>query len=183
VALSEDLERAAAEAARFADDGETLAAVLPSEPRPGRRFYLCAFSRGEDERSWLALDDEGEPVRERTELREAVSISALCELAEETAGGGELEELRSRLASLRLTENPPGIEDAEAAALALEHTLGAPPQLATPARLDEVGTATRRLEQALGDASSPFAEAMKLGRAAVEALTNDVEAAYKVELR
>ena len=69
----------------------------------------------------------------------AVSIAALCELAEEAAGGGKLEELRAQLLSLRLTEHPEGIEEAEEAALELERTIGAPPRLATPAYLDAVG--------------------------------------------
>jgi hypothetical protein len=35
-----------------------------------------------------------------------VSIAAMCELAEESAGGGDLGELRARLVELRLTERP-----------------------------------------------------------------------------
>jgi hypothetical protein len=182
--LSDELELIAASAARFAAEGESVAAVLASEPQPGHRVYLCAFARGEDDRAWLALDGAGEPVLDRAAVRDAVSITALCEVAEETAGGGELEELRAKLATLRLTENPPGIDAAEEAALALERVIATPPQLASPARLDDMGSATRRLEQALGgDGRSPFGEAMKLALAAVEALTNEVEAAYKVELR
>ena len=85
---------------------------------------------------------------------------------------------------LRLTENPEGIDEAEDAALALEGAIGSPPRVATPAYLDEVGAATRRLEQALGtNGVSPFAEAMKQGVAAVEALTLEVEGAYKRPLR
>ena len=184
MALTEDLKRIAAAAAAFAAKGETVAAVLASEPRAAHRLYLCAYVRGDDERSWLALDDGGEPVRQRAAVRDAVSITALCELAEETAGGGELDELRSRLASLRLTESPPGIEEAEEAALQLERVIGVPPQLATPARLDAIGFATRELERTLGDdgRASPFAEAMKMAVAAVEALTGEVETAYKLEL-
>ena len=88
----------------------------------------------------------------RESVRETASIVALCELAEETAGGGQLEELRQQLVQLRLTESPEGIEDAEAAALALERVIGAPPRVASPAFLDAVGQATRELEQALGAA-------------------------------
>ena len=55
-------------------------------------------------------------------MREAASLAALCEVAEESAGGGHLPELRARLAELRETDNPVGIEEAEAAAAALaEH--------------------------------------------------------------
>jgi len=122
-------------------------------------------------------------VTSRSLVRETVSIAALCEVAEETAGGGRLEELRRQLVALRLTENPPGIDDAEDAALALEATIGAPPRVATPAYLDEVGAAARRLEEVLGDAESPFARAMASAWGSVESLTQQVESAYKRELR
>ena len=182
MALRDDLERLAAAAGRFAEDDEQLAGIVPAEPEPGERTYLCAFADG-DGRSWLVLDDAGEPVTSRDAVRRAVSIIAMCELAEESAGGGELEELRERLVALRLTESPPGIEDAEEAALALEQAIGAPPRLAEPAYLDRVGAATRRLEDALGpSAGSPFSEAMKLGMGTVEELAHDVETNYKAPL-
>jgi hypothetical protein len=182
MALKEDLDRIAGAAASFVDDAEQLSAVLAAEPPTGGRVYLCAYA-GAENVSWLALDDAGEPVTDREHVRAAASLVALCELAEESAGGGELDELLSRLAALRLTENPPGIDDAEKAVLALQQTLGAPPRLATTDFLDEVGAATRRLEQSLGEASeSPFALAMKNASSAVEALTRDVEENYKAEL-
>ena len=144
VTLAEDLERIAAAAAGFASGGEELAGVLAAEPAQGGRVYLCAYRSG-DEVSWLALDDAGEPVTDRERVREAASLVALSELAEESAGGGELDELRSRLVALRLTENPDGIEEAEEAVLHLQQTLGAPPRLATARYLDDVGAATKRL--------------------------------------
>ena len=176
MALAEELERIAAQS------GAT--AVLAAEAQPGERVYLCAFGESEDVRTWLALDGDGSPVAERRRVRDAVTILALCELAEETAGGGDLDDLRSQLAALRVTENPPGIEEAEEAALRLQHVLGAPPTLATPARLDEIGAATRTLELALGGAvqGSPFAQAMAGAAAVVEALLHDVERGYRVEL-
>jgi hypothetical protein len=121
-------------------------------------------------------------VEDRVRIREVVSIAALVELAEETAGGGDLEELRSQLVGLRLTENPAGIDEAEEAALALEEAIGAAPRVATPERLDAIGAATLRLERVLGGEGSPFAVAMKQATATVEELTRDVEAAYKVPL-
>ena len=179
MALRDDLERVAVAAASFAGPGEELAGVVPAEAEPGERTYLCAFAAGA-ERSWLVLDAEGEPVTSRDVVRRTVSVTAMCELAEESAGGGELGELRERLVALRLTESPPGIEEAEEAALALEQAIAPPPRLAEPAYLDRVGAATRRLEEALGDsAGSPFTEAMRQGLVAVEELTRDVEAHYK----
>jgi hypothetical protein len=125
------------------------------------------------------LDDDGRPVEDRGSVRDAVSITAMCEAAEESAGGGDLEDLRTQLVTLRLTENPPGIDEAEDAALALESTLARPPRVASAAYLDAVGAATRRLERALGDDASPFANAMQTATAAVAALTDEVEASYK----
>jgi hypothetical protein len=157
------------------------AAVLAAEAQPGDRVYVCAFEEADGGRTWLAYDGTGGEVTDRRRLREAVSIVALCELAEETAAGGDLDDLRSQLAAVRVAENPPGIEEAEEAALALQRVLGAPPTLATPERLDAIGAATRRLEVALGGAAqgSPFAAAMKNASPVVEALYADVERSYR----
>jgi len=205
VTLAEELARIAEIAQGLATEAERVLAVLPTEAQRGRRVYLCAFG-GEGNRpetdtpetdmpetdtpesdtpeTWIALDAAGEAVVERRAVRDAVSIAAMCELAEETAAGGDLDELRSRLVAVRMTENPPGIDEAEAAVAALQAVLGAPPQLATAARLDQIGAATRRLELALGGPlqGSPFAEAMKGARVVVELLTTDVEASYRGEL-
>jgi hypothetical protein len=174
MSLAAELERIAA--------GSGAAAVLAAEAEPGERLYLCAFEEADGGRSWLALDAAGQPVAERRRVRDAVTILALCEVAEEAAGGGDLDDLLSRLAALRVTEDPPGIEDAEEAARELQRVLGSPPVLATPARLDEIGAATRRLELALGGASegSPFAAAMRSATEVVEALAADVEGSYRV---
>jgi hypothetical protein len=177
--LQEDLERLAVAAAGYAADGEELVGILAAEPSPGLKVYLCAYSRG-DQHSWLALDDAGRPIADRELVRQAASLVALTEVAEESAGGGELDELRSRLVALRLTENPPGIDEAEEAVIALQEVLGAAPRVATAMFLDDVGAAARRLEQALGDQGvSPFAEAMKASSGAVQEFTTDVDANYK----
>ena len=180
--LREDLDRIAAAAALHARDGEKLAGVVPSLAEPDERTYLCAFADG-DEQSWLVLDDEAEPVTNREVVRRTASIIALTELAEENAGGGDLQELREQLVAIRLTENPEGIEEAEEAALELERAIGAPPRLAEPAFLDRVGAAARRLEAALGPSpASPFAEAMKQGMPAIDDFVRDVETHYKATL-
>ena len=178
--LEEDVWHAAEAAAAHAADGERVGAVLAAEPAPGQRFYLCAYS-GEPER-WLVVDAAGTAVAQRSVVRDVVSIAALCEVAVDAAGGGDLQELRSSLAALRLTEDPPGLERAEDAALQLERVVGSPPRLATPTYLDTVGAATRELERSLGEDDSPFVRAMASARASVEALTSAVEAGYKVEL-
>jgi hypothetical protein len=182
VALKEDLERIAEAAAPFAAEGEQLAGILAAEPPAGGRVYLCAFRSGEAV-SWLAFDESGEPVTSRERLREAANLVALAEIAEESAGGGELDELLSKLVALRLTENPDGIDEAEEAVLKLQQTLGGTPRLATAQYLDEVGAATKRLEEALGSpGSSPFADAMQASAGAVQSFTADVEANYKTQL-
>ena len=79
-------------------------AVLAAEPHAGERIYVCAFEEGDGGRTWLAFDGEGDPIAERQRVRDAVSIVALCELAEETAAGGDLDELLAQLAALRVTE-------------------------------------------------------------------------------
>jgi hypothetical protein len=180
VSLSEELERVAAAAEGYADEGESLTGVLAAELDDGARVYLCSFEHGES-RNWLALDEDGDPVGDSAVAREAAELAALCELAEELSGGGDLEELRAVLMRLRLTESPIGIEEAEDAALALEAAVGRPPRVASHAYLDAVGAATRRLERALGDAaSSPFAQSMQAATGAVTELGEEVERDYKL---
>jgi hypothetical protein len=112
-----------------------------------------------------------------------VSIAVLCEVAEEAAFPGDLEELRSQLVELRLTEDPAEIGEAEDAALALQETIGTPPHLSTPARLDAVGAAARRLELALDPtAPSPFTAAMRSAAEVADALWSDVASAYLAPL-
>jgi hypothetical protein len=146
VSLTDELERIAGAARAYRDDGEELAAVIPAEPAEGVRVFLCAFSAGE-ERTWIALRPDGRAVLDRSLLRDAVSIAALCELAEEAADGvDEIEE---------------------------------PPRVASPAYLDAIGAAARRIEPGPG---SRFTDAMKQGSVAVEGLSAEVESAYKLEL-
>ena len=180
--LTRDLRRIAEAAVRYAEPGEEVVGIVPAEPSSGSRAYLCAYRGERGETSWLVLDGDGKAVQDRARIREVVSIAALVELAEETAGGGDLDELRSQLVALRITENPEGIAEAEEAALALGAVVGEAPRVATPARLDAIGDATLRLERVLGGAGSPFAVAMEQATATVEKLARDVEAAYKVPL-
>jgi hypothetical protein len=180
VTLSDDLERIGAAAAGFAAPGERVVGIVPTEPLGAGRVYLCAYESEAGEHLWLALDDVGAPVESRRTLHDAASLAALCEVAEETAGGGDLRELRATLADLREREAPVGIEEAEQAAAALEAALQAEPRLATTAYLDGLGVASRRLEKALGeDGASPFAAALQQAMPAVEDLAAEVERRYK----
>ena len=181
--LAEQLERAAAQAAAHVGVGDVVSGVLATEAEPGRRVYLCSIDGADGTRAWVGVREDGSMVASRADVRAAVSIAALCEVAVDTAGGGDLDGLIATLADLRERESPEGIEDAEEAAAALRLVLGDPPQLATPARLDEIGVATRRLELELDPGgASPFSAALKAAQGAVSELQREVDAGYLVEL-
>ena len=183
MALVEELERVARLAVAHANEVDVVSGVIPTESAAGGRVYLCSIDGADGYRSWLAVRDDGTPIADRLELRAAVSIAALCEVAEDAAGGGALDDLIERLAELRRTHAPPGIEDAEEAAHALRTVIGQPPQVASPERLDEIGAATRRLEQELDPSgSSPFAAAMRSSQGAVGELQREIEAGYLLPL-
>ena len=140
------------------------AARLPVRLQPGRGGVLAGAA------------DDGAPLADRALVRDAVSIVGLCELAEESAGGGDPE--RARRASLG--RERPVSEAREAADAALEQVIAEPPRVASPAYLDAVGAAASRLERALGELGpSPFAAGDAGGTAAVEELASDVERDYK----
>jgi len=112
VALETDLRRIAETAARFASDGEEVAGIVPAEPASGIRVYVCAYADGEAT-SWLVFDATAVPVQDVQLVRDAVSIAALCELAEE-ATGAEPEE--ARVASPALLDELGATGGAEVAA-------------------------------------------------------------------
>jgi len=85
VALEQDLRRIAERAAVYAEEGEDVAGIVPAEPASGFRLYVCAYG-SEKATGWLVLDATGVPVADRELVRDAVSIAALCEVAEEAAG-------------------------------------------------------------------------------------------------
>ena len=179
MALQDELEQVAGAVAAHG----AVAGVLAAEPAGGGRVYLVALGEAEDERRWLVVDRDGRGVVDRSAVREAASIVAMCELAGDVAGGGDLAGLREHLERLRETERAEALDAAEDAARELERRLGAPPRVATPAYLDAVGEATLALERALGDLSSPFAAALRAGSAAVDEFVREVERAYALPLR
>jgi hypothetical protein len=169
VALDDDLEPVAEAAAALAAPGERVTGILAAELLRFGRIYLCAYAVADERPTWLALDAESAPVTSLAAVREAAKLAALCEIAEETAGGGDLAELRQRLR-----------EAAEAAAADLAATLEPELRLATTDYLDRLGAAARRLEQALGDdAGSPFAAAMQQALPAVDEVAAEVEEHYR----
>ena len=181
--LAREIDRAAELAAPHGGPGDRVSGVIATEPVPGRRVYLCSFDDADDRRSWLAVRDDGSPVATRVELREAVAIAALCELAADAAGGGDVDALVGRLAEIREVEAPAGIEEAEEAARALRVVVGDPPQLATPERHEAIGPASRRLELELDPlAASPFTAALRSAEVAVAELQREIEAGYRLSL-
>jgi hypothetical protein len=131
VGLSEDVTRIAAVAATHAGPGQEVTAVLAVESAAGERLYLSAFADSDGNQEWLALTDAGAPITSRERVREAASIAAIIEVAEEAVE--------------RVPDEP---------------------RLASLAYLDSLG----------GDGS--LAAAIP----AVDELTRDVEAHYKLEL-
>ena len=99
--LEKDLRRIAEAADRHAADGEDVAGIVPTEPASGIRLYVCAYG-SEDATSWLVLDATGVVVGDRELVRDAVSIAALCEVAEEAAG---VEPDSARVASPELLDD------------------------------------------------------------------------------
>ena len=85
MSLERDLRRIADAAVRHAAEGEEVAGIVPAEPANGLRLYVCAYGI-EDATNWLVLDATGVPVSDRALIRDAVSIAALCEVAEDAAG-------------------------------------------------------------------------------------------------
>jgi hypothetical protein len=179
MALSDDLERISVTAERLARPGERLSGIVAAQPLGHGRIYLCAYDTDSGV-AWLALGEDERAIADRSALREAAQLAGLCEVAEESAGGGDVDQLIARLVEIRETDAPAGIEEAEEAARALAAAIEPPPRVATTAYLDRLGAASRRLEQALGDeAGSPFAAAIQSALAAVEELAAEVERTYR----
>lgn len=146
MALTDDLERSA----RAAEErGGPVSGVLAVELLDGTRVYLGAYESGD----WLALDDAGEPFTSGRTVRDAVVLSALCEVAEES------------------------LPDAESAVVL------PPPRVASDKYLDALGAAARRYEQAAGiQGPSPFGAALEHALPAVEALAEQVLARHLTPL-
>ena len=83
--LERDLRRIAEAAVAHVAEGEEVAGIVPAEPASGIRLYVCAYGH-EGSTTWLVFDATGVPVEDRALVHEAVSIAALCEVAEDAAG-------------------------------------------------------------------------------------------------
>lgn len=123
MALDQELRRIAEVAVTYCRDGEELAGIIPAEPAVGVRLYVCAYRDGEAT-GWLVLRADGSPVEERSLVRDAVSIAALYELAEEATGSPEDE---SRVASPALldslSDSPNAVEAIKSATVTVDELL------------------------------------------------------------
>jgi hypothetical protein len=157
VTLVDRLEEAHAVAAVHAAPGEEVVGVLPAEPGTGERVYVLAFSSQDETLSYLAIDSRHEPIRDRQLVRDAATILALSERAEEASGAMMSGELIERFASTAQQLRELG-EEAGAAAcrVALEalrelETAAAGPRVASPVFLDSVAYAAADVGAALGE--------------------------------
>ena len=85
MSLGDDVSRIAGIAAQHRVPGQQVVAVLAVESAVGERLYLCAYADDEGNQEWLVLDAGGVPVSDRAHVREAASIAALVEVAEDAA--------------------------------------------------------------------------------------------------
>ncbi|HSC73769.1 MAG TPA: hypothetical protein VLB89_06345 [Gaiellaceae bacterium] len=85
MSLGDDVSRIAGIAAQHRVPGQQVVAVLAVESAVGERLYLCAYADDEGNQEWLVLDADGVPVSDRAHVREAASIAALVEVAEDAA--------------------------------------------------------------------------------------------------
>jgi hypothetical protein len=115
---------------------------MATEPA-GARVYVVAFAAGED-LGYVALDGSGAPVSDRRLVKDAVSLAALAERAEEVSGATAADDLVARFGEAAAVLRRVGDRDAAAAAeavVAAAAALGdaaAGPRPATPQFLDRL---------------------------------------------
>jgi hypothetical protein len=154
VTLEQELAAAQDAAAPHAAPGERVAAVIPAEPAGGLRVNLVAFEGGE-RLGYVLLDAEGSAVADERLVRDAVSLIALCELAEEVSMAAAAVDIGQRFqaVSALLADAEPEASAAAARVAAAARRVGevaAGPRVATPRYLD-------RLADAADDLGAAFA--------------------------
>lgn len=110
--LDQDLRRIAEAAGSLAAPGEDVTGIVPTEPASGLRLYVCAYGN-EQATGWVVLDATGVAVQDRALVHDAVSIAALCEVAEDAAG---VEPIAPRVATPALLDELGASGGAELAA-------------------------------------------------------------------
>jgi hypothetical protein len=162
MSLEQELEATLAAAGRHARRDEQPVAVIATEPASDTRVYVIAFAAG-GELAYIALDGAGAPVSDRRLLRDAVSLAALAERAEEVSGATAAAELLTLFAAAAAALRDAGAEDAAAAADAVSAATqrladaATGPRPATPRFLDQIAALAADLAAAL-DGFVPFAE-------------------------
>ena len=177
--LEEELETAVAAAGLHARPGEQAVAVVAAEPA-GVRLFVVALAAGDEHLGYVAVDTAGTPVADRRLVKDAVSLAALAERAEEVSGATAADELvapfRAAAETLRGAGEGAAADAAEAVAAAGERlaVAAAGPRAATPGYLDRMAALAGELAAAL-EAFVPHAE--RLGQGA-ERPTPPAEAAW-----
>jgi hypothetical protein len=154
VSLAQELAAAHEAAAPHAGPRERVAAVIPAEPAGGMRVYLVAFEGGE-RLAYVLLDAGGTAVADERLVRDAVSLIALCELAEEVsmaAAAADIAERFQAVADLLAEDEPEASAAAGQVADAARRVgeVAAGPRVATPRYLD-------RLAEVADDLGAAFA--------------------------
>jgi len=163
--LEEELETAVAAAGRHARPGEQAVAVMAAEPA-GTRVFVVALAAG-DELGYVAVDGAGAAVADRRLVKDAVSLSALAERAEEVSGATAaddlVEQFREAAGSLRGAGNGEAAAAAEAVAEAGARlgAAAAGPRAATPVYLDRIAALAGELAAAI---EAFVLQAERLGR-------------------
>jgi hypothetical protein len=164
--LEEELETAVAAAGRHARPGEQAVAVMAAEPA-GTRLFVVALAAGE-ELGYVAIDRAGSAVADRRLVKDAVSLAALAERAEEVSGATAADDLVAQFREASGTLSRAGEGEAAAAAEAVAvagERLGAAaagPRAATPVYLDRLAALAADLAAAI-EAFVPFAERLGQG--------------------
>ncbi len=160
--LEQELEATLAAAGRHARRDEQPVAVIATEPASDTRVYVVAFA-AEGDLAYIALDGAGAPVSNRRLVRDAVSLAALAERAEEVSGATAAAELLERFGAAAAALRSAGLADAAAAADAVSAATqrladaATGPRPATPRFLDRIAALAAELAAAL-DAFVPHAE-------------------------
>jgi hypothetical protein len=153
MSLEAELERALAAAARLGPPDRPPDAILPAEPHSGTRVYLAAF--GGEEIRYLAVDGDGNPVTDRTLVRDTVAMLALAERADEVSGAVAAEELEQAFATAATELGGAGLTGERDAAEAVRKAVAAlaaeaaGPRVATPDYLDRIAARAADLSGAL----------------------------------
>jgi hypothetical protein len=154
VTVAERLEQAHAAAAEHAGDGERVLAVLPAEPGRGALVFLAAYGPPDDAPTYLGLDAGHRPVRDEQLVKDAVTMLALAETAEEVAGATLARELRDALLAAEHALRLAGRAGATASLLQALDTVervAEGPRIATPRYLDALAAAAGDLAAAIDD--------------------------------